>query len=137
MSMRPLSATALVAATSLGLLGCGGGDTSASARDGAVFDAPVSDAYAADVDSGSAGDGSATDGSDSGSQLDSGPACPNPGQWDPEIQLSAHGAHLAASGSTLHWASAPIGPGDLRYRRSMDEGSTWSPEVLLASNAEC
>lgn len=54
-------------------------------------------------------------------------------QWDPEGQVSAgsgdvwqHG--IAATGDVVHliWGEDPI-----RYRRSMDEGETWSDDVAL------
>lgn len=56
-------------------------------------------------------------------------------QWDPEIPLSStggdiFGAGLAASGSTVH---VIFGNSTVEYRRSTDEGLSWSDAVSLDS----
>lgn len=54
-------------------------------------------------------------------------------QWGPETQLtstagSTYGTGLAASGDTVHLV---YGERPIRYRRSLDEGATWSDEVTI------
>jgi hypothetical protein len=56
-------------------------------------------------------------------------------QWDPELPLTATGGDifgegLAASGTTIH---VIYGNSDVRYRRSTDDGATWSTERTLDS----
>ncbi len=52
-------------------------------------------------------------------------------QWDPEIQLGAgFGEDIAVSGSTVHLI---YGENPIRYRRSTDDGVTWSSPITLAS----
>ncbi len=60
------------------------------------------------------------------------------GPWGPEIQLSAASRNLwrfgiASSGRTVHmvWGGDPI-----HYRRSLDEGATWSADTILSSTGE-
>lgn len=60
------------------------------------------------------------------------------GPWGPETQLSAAWRNvwrygIASSGQTVHmvWGSDPI-----RYRRSLDEGATWSADAILSSTGE-
>lgn len=65
-------------------------------------------------------------------------AAPARAQWAAETRLSSGGgdvwAHgIAATGTTLHviWGIDPV-----RYRRSNDEGTTWSADTTLAASGE-
>src|SRR4051794_13409657 len=54
-------------------------------------------------------------------------------QWGPETPLTSTGSDVwgegvATSGSTVH---VIYGTGEVRYRRSLDEGTTWSAGQLL------
>jgi len=56
-------------------------------------------------------------------------------QWDPEVPLTMTGGDIfgegiAASGTTVH---VIYGNTDVRYRRSSDDGATWSSERTLDS----
>ena len=60
------------------------------------------------------------------------------GPWGPELQLSAASGKIwrwgiASSGRTVHmvWGGDPI-----HYRRSLDEGATWSADTILSSTGE-
>ena len=60
------------------------------------------------------------------------------GPWGPETKLSAGWRDvwrlgIASSGRTVHmvWGNSPI-----RYRRSLDEGATWSADTILSSTGE-
>ena len=56
-------------------------------------------------------------------------------QWSPEVRLSPgsgdfYGEGIAASGNTVH---VVYGTSDIRHRRSLDEGATWSSEVTVGT----
>ena len=56
-------------------------------------------------------------------------------QWDAETPLSATGFDvwgegISATGDTLH---VVYGSGDLRYRRSTDQGATWTAERVVGN----
>lgn len=56
--------------------------------------------------------------------------------WEPERQLSATSSYfygLAASGTVVHFV---VGSDPIRYKRSLDEGVTWSRDTTLASSGE-
>lgn len=66
-------------------------------------------------------------------------------QWEPDVRLTNDGAEsytsfpdgrcLAASGNVLHavWYDYRDGSGDIYYKRSQDNGTSWGPDTRLTT----